>query len=325
MSARLGYSIKQKKSRSARAGLLFPVGRIHRICRKDVPGFSRMGKFAPVYLTAVLEYLTAEVLEQAGIISKMLQCDRVTPQHIRLAIREDSELDKLVPGTVFAGSGGGKMAELCSRRTSLELRGLAQEENVTPHNFTKDAAKSSQGKKKKESKLEEDTEDEEEEDYLKPADLSFRRKVHKASKGSKNKKSFREVFSLNKEDDKLNSMDRKKNGNFLKQSSVNETDESCGNICNNKRGEQDQIPVEFRELSSEQSPDRTFAEEVLIMSSAGEFSSFNLFVSNDGNNNDGSRAKQKFGVNIEEGPVDGGMKRLGLKKGKGGQSKLFFV
>lgn len=49
-----------------------------------------MGKFAPVYLTAVLEYLTAEVLEQAGIISKMLQCDRVTPQHIRLAIREDS-------------------------------------------------------------------------------------------------------------------------------------------------------------------------------------------------------------------------------------------
>ena len=45
---------------------------------------------APIYLAAVLEYLTAEVLEQAGIISKMLQYDRVTPQHIRLAIREDS-------------------------------------------------------------------------------------------------------------------------------------------------------------------------------------------------------------------------------------------
>ena len=48
-----------------------------------------MGKFAPVYLTAVLEYLTAEVLEQAGIISKLLKFDRVTPQSIRLAIRED--------------------------------------------------------------------------------------------------------------------------------------------------------------------------------------------------------------------------------------------
>ena len=48
-----------------------------------------MGKFAPVYLTAVLEYLTVEVLELAGIISKLLKFDRVTPQHIRLAIRED--------------------------------------------------------------------------------------------------------------------------------------------------------------------------------------------------------------------------------------------
>jgi len=321
MSARLGYSIKQKKSRSARAGLLFPVGRIHRICRKDVPGFTRMGKFAPVYLTAVLEYLTAEVLEQAGIISKMLQCDRVTPQHIRLAIREDSELDKLVPGTVFAGSGGGKMAELCSRRTSLELRGLAQEENVTPHISAKDFAKSSQGKKKKESKPEEDTEDEE--DYLKPADSSFRKKVHNASKGSKKKKSFREVFSLTKEDDKPIPVG-KKNGNFIKQTAVNVIDESCENIWNNILGEQDQIPDVFKELSSEHSPERTFPEEVLIMSSTGEFSSFNLFVSNDGNNNDESRIKKK---SVEEEPVavDAGMKRLGLKKGKGGQSKLFFV
>ena len=49
----------------------------------------RMGKLAPVYLTAVLEYLTAEVLEQAGLISKLLKLDRVTPQSIRLAIRED--------------------------------------------------------------------------------------------------------------------------------------------------------------------------------------------------------------------------------------------
>lgn len=184
-----------------------------------------------------------------------------------------------MPGTVFAGSGGGKMAELCSRRTTLELRGLAQEENVTPHNdnSAKDGAKSNQGKKKKETKPEEDTEDEE--DYLKPADSTFRRKVHKASKGSRKKKSFREVFSLTKEDDKLTPVGKKKSASFIRQTTNNETDESCENICNNKQGEQDQIPDEFKEVSSEHSPDRTFPEEVLIMSSTGEFSSFNLFVS----------------------------------------------
>ena len=169
------------------------------------------------------------------------------------------------------------MAELCSRRTSLELRGLAQEENVTPHISAKDGAKSSQGKKKKESKPEEDTEDEE--DYLKPADSSFRKKVHNASKGSKKKKSFREVFSLTKEDDKLIPGGNKKNGNFIKQTAVNEIDDSFENIWNNKLEEQDQIPDVFKELSSEHSPERTFPEEVLIMSSTGEFSSFNLFVS----------------------------------------------
>lgn len=45
----------------------------------------------------------------------------------------------------------------------------------------------------------------------------------------------------------------------------------------------------------------------------------------DGNNNDESRVKKKPGVKVGGGPGDGGMKKLGLKKGKGGQSKLLFV
>jgi len=313
MSARLGYSIRQKKSRSVRAGLLFPVGRIHRLCRKEVPGFSRMGKFAPVYLTAVLEYLTAEVLEQAGIISKMLQYDRVTPQHIRLAIREDSELDKLVPGTVFAGSGGGKMQELCSRRTTLELRGLTQEEDVTPHKSAKSGGKSSQGKNRKKKEQEPENYSEDEEDYLKPADSSFRRKVRKAPKGSKKKKTFREVFSL-VQDDQHKSVDKKEKGR-----SIGKTADRYENLFHCNYEGQDQNPNEFQE------PRRTFPEEVTIMSSAGEFSSFNLFVSSDGNNNGEARAVKKSAVNFERGPVDDGEKRLSLIRGRGGQSKLFFV
>ena len=47
---------------------------------------------APIYLAAVLEYLTAEVLELAGDIAKQGKKARVTPRHIMLAIRNDQEV-----------------------------------------------------------------------------------------------------------------------------------------------------------------------------------------------------------------------------------------
>ena len=55
----------KSKSRSTRAGLQFPVGRIHRLLRKGNYA-ERVGAGAPVYLAAVMEYLAAEVLELAG-------------------------------------------------------------------------------------------------------------------------------------------------------------------------------------------------------------------------------------------------------------------
>ena len=48
----------KSKSRSSRAGLQFPVGRIHRLLRKGNYA-ERVGAGAPVYLAAVLEYLSA--------------------------------------------------------------------------------------------------------------------------------------------------------------------------------------------------------------------------------------------------------------------------
>jgi histone H2A len=53
---------KKTQSRTARAGLSFPVGRIDRYLRKGRYA-KRIGQGAPVYLAAVLEYLAAEVLE----------------------------------------------------------------------------------------------------------------------------------------------------------------------------------------------------------------------------------------------------------------------
>jgi len=61
-----GGKVKGKaKSRSSRAGLQFPVGRIHRLLRKGNYA-ARVGAGAPVYMAAVMEYLAAEILELAG-------------------------------------------------------------------------------------------------------------------------------------------------------------------------------------------------------------------------------------------------------------------
>lgn len=51
---------KPPVTRSVRAGLQFPVGRIGRYLKKGRYA-QRVGTGAPVYLAAVLEYLAAEV------------------------------------------------------------------------------------------------------------------------------------------------------------------------------------------------------------------------------------------------------------------------
>lgn len=57
---KLGGPKKKSVSRSVRAGLQFPVGRIGRFLKKGRYA-QRVGTGAPVYLAAVLEYLAAEV------------------------------------------------------------------------------------------------------------------------------------------------------------------------------------------------------------------------------------------------------------------------
>ncbi|KRY49296.1 Histone H2A [Trichinella britovi] len=100
-----GGKVKGKaKSRSSRAGLQFPVGRIHRLLRKGNYA-ERIGAGAPVYLAAVMEYLTAEVLELAGNAARDNKKTRIIPRHLQLAIRNDEELNKLLHGVTIAQGG----------------------------------------------------------------------------------------------------------------------------------------------------------------------------------------------------------------------------
>jgi len=119
----------KRKTRSSRAGLQFPVGRITRLLKKG--NYSeRVGVGAPVYLAAVLEYLTAEILELAGNAAKDNKKSRVIPRHLQLAIRNDEELNKLLQGVTIAQGGvlPNIQAVLLPKKTQAKSKPAASQE-----------------------------------------------------------------------------------------------------------------------------------------------------------------------------------------------------
>jgi histone H2A len=95
---------KIRQTRSGRAGVLFPVGRVHRQLRQGRYG-ERCGSGAAVYLAGVIEYLVAEVMETSGNAARDHKVKRITPRHIMLAIMNDDDLRVLSGSAVIPYAG----------------------------------------------------------------------------------------------------------------------------------------------------------------------------------------------------------------------------
>lgn len=97
-----------KPSRSKKAGTLFPVGRIHRVLRKGNYPCKRVlpvSSASPVYLAAVLEYLTREVIELAGNTALKYHRTKISSRHLELAIENDYDLRELSSQATIAHKG----------------------------------------------------------------------------------------------------------------------------------------------------------------------------------------------------------------------------
>jgi histone H2A len=86
-------------------GLKFPVGRIGSLLRKGAYA-PRVSASSGIYMAAVLEYLTAELLE---LSTKALAADgkkkRITPRAVLLAVRNDADLGALLKDVTVSRGG----------------------------------------------------------------------------------------------------------------------------------------------------------------------------------------------------------------------------
>ena len=110
------------KAISAQKGTKFSVGRVATYC-KNGRYAERIGAGAPIFMAGVMEYLVFEILELAAVEAKKEKKQRINPNHIMMACKNDSELAKyfsngdfvnagFVPKVKPAGRGDGKKKKM---------------------------------------------------------------------------------------------------------------------------------------------------------------------------------------------------------------------
>jgi histone H2A len=90
---------------------LFPASRVQRYLKKAKIA-ERVSKKAGVYLAAVLEYLTCEMLEMSGQAAIDFRKKRISPNFIQMAIKNDPEMDKVLSDVHICNSGVGSSVKI---------------------------------------------------------------------------------------------------------------------------------------------------------------------------------------------------------------------
>lgn len=97
---------RKSGSKSAKAGLIFPVGRVGSLLRRGQYA-RRIGASGATYLAAVLEYLTAELLELSVKVATQnsKKPRRLNPRTVTLAVRHDDDLGALLKNVTLSRGG----------------------------------------------------------------------------------------------------------------------------------------------------------------------------------------------------------------------------
>lgn len=98
---------KKTKSRQTRAGIIFPPSVIERFLRNFGYNKVMVTSSAPIYLAAIMEYFTAQILEGASKISNNNNKVRITVRDLELAVNNDTELKEVFTKNKLSFIGGG--------------------------------------------------------------------------------------------------------------------------------------------------------------------------------------------------------------------------
>ena len=96
-----------KGSRQNKAGIIFAPSLVEKFLRNFGISKIMVTSYAPVYLAAVLEYLTYEILDLSLSYCKENKRSRITIRDIELSVRNDEEFDKIFIKSNISFLGGG--------------------------------------------------------------------------------------------------------------------------------------------------------------------------------------------------------------------------